>query len=198
MLVKKDKGQMVESSIPGLADSAKLTIEEVLRALDELKQPDPWSRTPDHDGRRIEEVRPKAAWKVLNGELYRDRMGPDEKREYQRVWQANRRAEIKEKEAVVKPIRKRSKPLVGEKAYVEMEKRGEDVSMEPGNRIPLPAAAPVVAGFGTPSGSEDVLSELAEESAKAYSEAERMDAEAMENEREANEEEMRRLREEAG
>jgi len=42
----------VESSIPGLADFAKVTVKECEEALGRLGAPDKYSRTPDEEGRR--------------------------------------------------------------------------------------------------------------------------------------------------
>jgi len=56
--------------------------------------PDPYSRTKDHEGRRIKEC--DGGWFVLNGEKYREKMNEDERREYKRIWIANKRAKDKE------------------------------------------------------------------------------------------------------
>ena len=47
-------------------------MEEVEWGLAELSKPDPRSKTPDHDGRRIERVDGHGyGWKILNYEMYR-------------------------------------------------------------------------------------------------------------------------------
>lgn len=71
MLATCDKHGVVLASIPGLAAIANTSLEHCLDALDRLMSPDPWSRTKDHDGRRIEEVR--GGWRLLNHSRYRDR-----------------------------------------------------------------------------------------------------------------------------
>lgn len=92
MLAIKDARQIVESSVPGLAVAAGVTLKECEEALKVLMAPDPYSRSQDHEGRRIEAV--EGGWKVLNGEKYQQRMSVEERREYKRVWMANRRAVI--------------------------------------------------------------------------------------------------------
>lgn len=150
----------------------------VREVIEELCRPDPRSNDKDKEGRRLVKLG-EFAYQVVNGAKYAKIKNLEEKREHDRNRKASERANAK---AGVK-LKGKSKPSGGETQFVEMIKNGEDVSMEPGNRIPLPSA-PVM----TP----------AEESAKAYSDAEVMDAELADREREANEEEMRRLREDAG
>lgn len=83
MLAMADKDGMVEASIPGLADMARLTVKETQEALGILESPDEFSRTKDHDGRRIEPV--LGGWLVLNHAAYRQKMDMDERREYLRL-----------------------------------------------------------------------------------------------------------------
>jgi len=85
MLALKDRWHIVNASLPGLADSARITIPQCQKALEVLASPDPHSRTKDHEGRRIEEC--DGGWVILNGEKYRNKMSLDERREYQRIKQ---------------------------------------------------------------------------------------------------------------
>jgi hypothetical protein len=89
MLAMADKDGMVEASIPGLADMARLTVPETETALEILQSPDSYSRTKDHDGRRIEPV--KGGWLVLNHGIYREKMNADERRNYLRLKQQESR-----------------------------------------------------------------------------------------------------------
>jgi len=85
MLALKDRWHVVNASLPGLADSARITIAECEDALKVLSSPDAHSRTKDFEGRRIEEC--DGGWTILNGEKYRNKMSIDERREYQRIKQ---------------------------------------------------------------------------------------------------------------
>ncbi len=76
MLAIKDIDGVVEASIPGLAHAAGQTIEETEDALAMLMAPDPYSRTPDHEGRRIAIV--DGGWLVLNHDKYRDKLDKEE------------------------------------------------------------------------------------------------------------------------
>jgi len=78
MLALKDRDGIIEASIPGLADAARVEIRECEEALDRLSSPDPYSRTKAHDGRRIEEV--AGGWRVLNNDIYRERESEEQRR----------------------------------------------------------------------------------------------------------------------
>ena len=94
MLAKKQRNHTVQAAIPGLARAAGITVEQCEEGLEHLMAPDPYSRTKDHEGRRIKEC--DGGWFVLNGEKYREKMNEDERREYKRIWIANKRAKDKE------------------------------------------------------------------------------------------------------
>ncbi len=85
MLAIKDRWHVVNASIPGLADAARISIKECQEALKVLSSPDEFSRTQDFDGRRIKPC--DGGWVILNGDLYRNKMNTDERREYQRIKQ---------------------------------------------------------------------------------------------------------------
>ena len=68
MLALKNDDQVVEASLPGLADMAKVGIEDAQAAIDMLKAPDPVSRSKKHEGRRVEEV--EGGWRIINGDRY--------------------------------------------------------------------------------------------------------------------------------
>lgn len=80
MLALANKSGVVEASIPGLADLARVSIPECEASLACLMSPDPYSRTKDNEGRRVEEV--DGGWRLLNHAKYRAKMGKDERREY--------------------------------------------------------------------------------------------------------------------
>jgi hypothetical protein len=82
MLAMKNERHMVEASLPGLADMARVTITECEKAIKKLESKDGYSRNQDNGGRRIERV--QGGWKILNGEYYRAQMSADDRREYQK------------------------------------------------------------------------------------------------------------------
>jgi hypothetical protein len=92
MLALSDRFGLVEASVPGLADMARVKREECEDALRVLSSPDPDSRTKDNDGRRIVEA--DGGWRLLNHAKYREKMGADERRqrnaEYMRDYRARK------------------------------------------------------------------------------------------------------------
>lgn len=107
MLAMKDRHHNVEASIPGLADFARVSLDKCQEALAILSSPDPYSRSKEHDGRRIEAI--DGGWRILNGEKYRQKMNADERRESNRIYQQRYRTK--------KSALRSGKPLPGEMAY---------------------------------------------------------------------------------
>lgn len=70
MLAMKDTNGNVEGSIPGFASLARVTVEEMRRAVEILSSPDPDSRTTDQEGRRITPI--PGGWHIINHDKYRN------------------------------------------------------------------------------------------------------------------------------
>ncbi len=71
MLARADSVGVVEGSVPGFASLCRLSVKDFERALEKLYSPDPYSRTPDNEGRRLEPI--TGGWKILNYVAYRNR-----------------------------------------------------------------------------------------------------------------------------
>lgn len=69
MLAMTDKYGRVWGSVPGLARRANVSLAECQKALKCFLSPDRHSRTPEHDGRRIEVI--DGGWRLLNYDKYR-------------------------------------------------------------------------------------------------------------------------------
>lgn len=78
LLAMKNPHGEVRSSIPGLADRARVTLAECETALGRFLSPDPYSRTKDFEGRRIQEI--DGGWYVINHDKYRELDDPDERK----------------------------------------------------------------------------------------------------------------------
>jgi hypothetical protein len=68
LLALCEKDGTVNGAVPGLAHIAGVTIPECVRAIGDLEKPDPYSRTKEHEGRRIKTI--EGGWLVLNKEKY--------------------------------------------------------------------------------------------------------------------------------
>ena len=105
MLAMCDKNGDVQASIPGLAKRAGITIDECVTGLETLSLPDPYSRTVEFGGRRIEET--EGGWILLNHPKYRDLLSAEDRREYNRRKQAEHRARAKSN-----PVKQCQKPSI--------------------------------------------------------------------------------------
>ena len=90
MLAMSDQHGYVGSSVPGLANRARVSIDACLIALETFMSPDKWSRTPDFEGRRIDVA--DGGWVLLNHGKYREERQSDERREYMRKYMKEKRA----------------------------------------------------------------------------------------------------------
>lgn len=90
MLAMADHAGRVWSSVPGLANRARVPLEDVEIALDTFLSPDPYSRTPDHEGRRIEPI--DGGWRLLNHAKYRQIRDEESIKESKRRYINERRA----------------------------------------------------------------------------------------------------------
>lgn len=63
-LAKSNRHGEVFGSVPGMARLANIALHECEQGLAALMAPDPYSRTPDNEGRRIEPI--DGGWRILN------------------------------------------------------------------------------------------------------------------------------------
>lgn len=89
MLAMSDKHGHVQASIPGLAKIAAVTLEETERAINLFLSPDKYSRTKDHEGRRIQEM--DGGWLLINHGKYRDELDAEMRRENNRNYKRDER-----------------------------------------------------------------------------------------------------------
>ena len=98
MLAMADHAGLVHASIPGLAHIANVPIEDCQIALDTFLAPDRYSRSPEHEGRRIEPI--DGGWRLLNYAKFRELKDEESQREAKRKYMANVRAKAKERRSV--------------------------------------------------------------------------------------------------
>lgn len=79
ILAMKDRDGVVAASVPGLARRAGVNVQQCEDALNKFLAPDKYSRTKEHEGRRIEAI--DGGWYVLNHDKYRDLLDADDQRE---------------------------------------------------------------------------------------------------------------------
>jgi hypothetical protein len=106
MLAMKDSEGRIQAAVIGLADRAKVSLQECRAALKVLLSPDPDDTSGVEDGRRIREI--PGGWQIINHDLYR--FSTEAKREFWRVSKAQQRKEEALKaEAQAKEYKRRLK-----------------------------------------------------------------------------------------
>jgi len=113
MLASTDANGYITGSIPGMAAIARMSLQEAEQSIAALCSPDPYSRSKEHEGRRLIEA--DGGWLIVNYAKYRAKRDPEKRREQ------NRRAQ----EAYRKRHETQSKPKVShnkpESAQAEAE-----------------------------------------------------------------------------
>lgn len=99
MLALADQHGEVAASVPGLADVARVSVEACRAALERLSAPDPDSRTPDFEGRRIERI--DGGWVILNHAKYRELQSKEHRDALNRERQARHRRRQAGRNAIV-------------------------------------------------------------------------------------------------
>lgn len=95
MLAMADKKGRVWGSVPGLANRARVPIEDTEKALETFQAPDRYSRTTEHEGRRIAPM--DGGWQLLNYQKYRDIRDEEDRLQYKREWDRNNRSSKSDK-----------------------------------------------------------------------------------------------------
>ena len=94
MLAMADRLGRIHASIPGLANRARVPVEDCRTAIDTFLAPDRDSRTPENEGRRIETI--DGGWRLLNHAKFRELRDETTTKERKRLWIAKKRAQQKQ------------------------------------------------------------------------------------------------------
>lgn len=89
LLAKADARGFVRASVPAMAHLCMVDMQRMEEILELLTSPDPYSRTPTNDGRRLSAV--DGGWEIVNYTAYRNTRDADSRREYQREWDRKNR-----------------------------------------------------------------------------------------------------------
>ena len=99
MIILSDADGIIDITPPALTKRTGIPLEIIEEGIKFLEEPDPYSRSQDHEGRRIirvDEHRPWG-WIIVNHEYYRDLASVDDKREKARIRKQKQRAKGSEK-----------------------------------------------------------------------------------------------------
>src|ERR1035437_5927998 len=95
LLILSDREGFIDKIIPAIARRIAIPEEIVRQAIEKFCQPDPKSRTPENEGRRLEPIRESFGWKIINYCHYRDIKNEEDKREYKREYMREKREKDK-------------------------------------------------------------------------------------------------------
>lgn len=95
LLILADKDGVVDITPTAISRRTTIPIEIISTGIEKLLEPDPESRTPDEDGRRIVPLVEGRSWgwRIVNYKHYRALRTEDERREYHRAYWHKRKAE---------------------------------------------------------------------------------------------------------
>ena len=102
MIVLSDSKGIIDITPPALSKRTSIPIDIIEEGIDYLSKPDPYSRSQEHEGRRIiliDEHRPWG-WIIVNHEYYRNLASIDDKREKARIRKQKQRAKGTKKDDV--------------------------------------------------------------------------------------------------
>ncbi len=118
MIPNRNHGTTVDLNPGIIAFLIGMSEKEVAEKIATMCQPDPKSRTKDEDGRKLVQIS-EYTYRVVNGDTYRKIRNEQDRREYQRVKQAEYRKKKKPKPTLPPP---------GEARALDALERGDEAS----------------------------------------------------------------------
>lgn len=94
MIVLANKHGEIDMTAEAISRRTTIPVDIILKGIEALEAPDPYSRTPGEEGRRIvrlDESRPWG-WRIVNYTKYRDIQSAEDRREYFRLQKQKQRA----------------------------------------------------------------------------------------------------------
>lgn len=136
LLALANKDGVAEASVPGLARFAGVSVEQAESAIRKFLSPDPYSRSPENEGRRIEAV--DGGWRLLNHDKYREKLSPEHIKQ-QAAARAQRYRDRHRDASVTERDESRESRQEEEEAYKESVKSKPLVHSgnEPDGRMPI-------------------------------------------------------------
>lgn len=122
MVILADKHGELDMTIEAIARRTTIPIEIIREGIEALEQPDPDSRSPALEGRRIDRLNADRdwGWRIVNYAHYRAIRTQDERRDYMKNYQRARRAKVKE--STVSTSGKQNQPIAEAEAEAKAGK----------------------------------------------------------------------------
>lgn len=156
MIALADSEGVVDMTPEALSARTSIPLEIIRVGLAELEQPDPASRTPTEEGRRIVRLDPSRdwGWLIVNYKKYRAIRSAEERREYMRQYQRNRRRPSREHVSTMSTGRKQvlAKSTNSSKQRERQKQKAKKTTSAPdGAARPQAEPDPSVGDDGQPS-----------------------------------------------
>jgi len=140
MLAMCDQHGYVGASVPGVAARARVSVADTETALAKFLAPDPYSRSQEYEGRRIEVA--DRGWTVLNYKRFRDMRDEEARKEYERNRKRGQRLARREALSGTNPDMSRDVPTVPQSPAMSAQAEAEaEAEADPKNQTPLPPAS---------------------------------------------------------
>lgn len=123
LIILADQDGVVDMTAEAISRRTTIPLEIVRVGIAALEEPDPDSRTPDEEGRRILRLSEGRVWgwSIVNYDKYRKIRTAEDRREYMRLYQQERRAAEKGGDVNLSTTRKQNKPIVEVDAQVDVD-----------------------------------------------------------------------------
>lgn len=126
LIILADQDGVIDMTPEAIARRTTIPLEIITKGLAMLEQPDPDSRSPDEEGRRIVRLSDTRlwGWRITNYAKYRAIRTAEERRDYMRKYQRTRRAKLAAGDGRVNSVnrRKQSQPIAEVEAEAENPK----------------------------------------------------------------------------
>ncbi len=148
LLVMADQDGLVSTSIPGLAHTARVDLGVAARAIEVFTSPDPYSRTEENEGRRLERV--DGGFQLLNHAKYRELQGIEHRRalaaKRQEAWRKRHAADVTSRDSALRNALPTSRNVIVTTSEAEAEAEAEAKKTPEGEHAA--PSAPLVAPAG--------------------------------------------------
>lgn len=132
LIILADRDGWVDMTVEAISRRTGIPVEVLQKGIPRLMEPDPHSRSEAEGGRRIVPIddRRPWGWKIVNYQYYRQIRTEEERREYMRSYQRERRRKQKSLQGVDRFDNldsKQCQPIADADAYTDAEGRKEKI-----------------------------------------------------------------------
>jgi hypothetical protein len=137
LIVLADKEGIVDMTLESISRETTIPLDIIRQGIIALEQPDPDSRTPDEDGRRIVRLSDNRSWgwRLVNYKHYRDLKREEDRKEYHRQYWHKRKLNNSTKTQQTQPIAEAEAKALGKKQKQE-EREARAPRSAPARRLP--------------------------------------------------------------